>query len=191
MGWRYFSEIETGRSLAAPGDRRRGRRRRVADRPGRASRRDARTSCWSRADGVLTGSATASTIEIAVGPETSPRLPLAGVQRDHRASAWTDTAEIDVVYLEPVTLEPTSTRQRYELHGARASTPRGTIRRRPMALHGDLDWLDERALGRGRRRRALRPRVRAGSRTSRGRRAPGPVVNRAPAAHSLHRLSRP
>ena len=33
-----------------------------------------------------------------------------------------ETTEIDVVYLEPVTLEPTVVRQRYELHRPRGAS---------------------------------------------------------------------
>ena len=75
----------------------------------------------------------------------------------------TDTAEIDVVFLEPVTLEPTLVRQRYELQGVRGRRHAGrTVRRHQVDVHVARQRLDVRSVGRGRRRRPLRPAVRAG-----------------------------
>ena len=74
---------------------------------------------------VLSGIRDGEHVEVPWGPEThldylSPAFNAVTTQR------LDDTAEIDVVYLEPVTLVPTTTRQRYELIGREnVDTPAG------------------------------------------------------------------
>jgi hypothetical protein len=57
----------------------------------------------------------------------------------------TETTEIDVVYLEPVTLVPTTVRQRYELHGAEEiETPVGTFQATRWTFTSlDSGWTSE------------------------------------------------
>ena len=113
MGWRYVSEIE--RDEPTP-------HRETVDVVVDASWRIVRTrietgshSLLREADAdALAGVQDGQKIELPWGPEMhldylSPAFNAVTAQRLH------GTSEIDVVYLEPVTLEPTSTRQRYEL----------------------------------------------------------------------------
>jgi hypothetical protein len=113
MGWRYFSEIERDEPAMH-----RETVDVVVDADWRIVR--ARIETGSHAillepgDGVLSGVRDGEKLEIPYGAEThldylSPSFNAITAQR------LEGTAEIDVVYLEPVTLEPTRMRQRYEL----------------------------------------------------------------------------
>lgn len=126
MGWRYFSEIETidpephhetmdvavdaGWRIARV--RIRNPRHEVLLEPG---------------DGVLAGWFDQEPVEIPYGPDMhldvfTPATNTISVQR------LTGTAEIDVLYLEPYTLEPSRVRQRYERLGEeRVETPVGAF----------------------------------------------------------------
>jgi hypothetical protein len=76
---------------------------------------------------ALTGYRDRKPIEIPYGPDVHLDYftPATNAITAHRL---TGTAEIDVVYLEPVTLEPTRVRQRYELIGDEdIATPVGTF----------------------------------------------------------------
>jgi hypothetical protein len=112
-GWRYVSEIE--RDEPSP-------HRESVDVVVDGSWRIVRTRIETGsheivlepADGVLGGVRDGERIEIGWGDELhldylSPSFNAITVQR------LSGTAEIDVVYLEPVTLVPTTMRQRYEL----------------------------------------------------------------------------
>jgi hypothetical protein len=112
-GWRYVSEIF--RDEPSP-------HRESVDVVVDGSRRIVRTRIETGsheivlepADGVLAGVRDGERIEIGWGDELhldylSPSFNAVTVQR------LSGTAEIDVVYLEPVTLVPTTMRQRYEL----------------------------------------------------------------------------
>ena len=113
-------------------------------------------------------------IEIAYGPDVHLDYftPTTNAITTHRL---TGTAEIDVVYLEPVALEPSRVRQRYELvgdervgdaRGRRSTRPAGASRARvglgpewtsDLWVAGDivvryerlfeLEWLDPGATG--------------------------------------------
>ena len=65
-------------------------------------------------NGVLTGLLDGEQVDITWGAETHLDY-LSPAFNAVTANRLDGTAEIDVVYLEPVTLEPTLTRQRYEL----------------------------------------------------------------------------
>jgi len=126
MGWRYFSEIET-----------------IDPEPHHETMDVAVDASWRIArvrirnplhevllepgDGVLTGWIDRQPVEIPYGPELhldvfTPATNAISVQR------LTGTAEIDVLYLEPYTLEPSRVRQRYERLGEeRVETPVGAF----------------------------------------------------------------
>jgi hypothetical protein len=113
MGWRYVSEIE--RDEPSP-------HRETVDVVVDASWRivRARIETGSHAilleprDGMLAGLRDGRAIDVPWGPDThldylTPAMNAITAQR------LEGTTDIDVVYLEPVTLEPTLMRQRYEL----------------------------------------------------------------------------
>jgi hypothetical protein len=116
VGWRYFSEIQRDeptphREIVDV----------VVDDAWRIVRVRIETGAHSilvgPGDGSLIGQLDGEEIQIAWGPDmhldylTPAMNAVTGKRLD-------DTAEIDVVYLEPVSLEPTLVRQRYELLGA-------------------------------------------------------------------------
>ncbi len=123
MGWRYFSQVDTGE------------RREVVDIAVDADWRIARVRIDTGEHDILlepsgdalTGYRDREPIEIAWGPDVhldyfTPATNAITIRRLER------TAEIDVVYLQPVTLEPMRVRQRYELQGAQAvDTPVGSF----------------------------------------------------------------
>ncbi len=115
MGWRYFSEIHRdepnphGEIVDV-----------VVDAEWRIVRARIETGEHSIAleprDGSLRGLRDGEPIQIAWGPEMhldylTPAMNAITAQR------LTGSTDIDVVYLEPVTVEPTLVRQRYELLG--------------------------------------------------------------------------
>jgi hypothetical protein len=126
MGWRYVSEIE--RDEPTP-------HRETVDVVVDASWRIVRTrietgshSLLVEADAdALGGVQDGHKVELPWGPEMhldylSPAFNAVTAQR------LQGTTEIDVVYLEPVTLEPTPTRQRYELlRRETVETPSGSF----------------------------------------------------------------
>jgi hypothetical protein len=169
MGWRYFSEIET-----------------IDPEPHHETMDVAVDAAWRIArvrirnpqhevllepgDGVLAGWFDRKPVEIPFGPEMhldvfTPATNAISVQR------LAGTEEIDVLYLEPYTLEPSRVRQRYQLIGdERVETPVGTfdaVRWRFTALESgwtadlwvagdlvvryerlfELEWLDPGASG--------------------------------------------
>jgi len=124
MGWRYFSDVDT----ADPSPH-----REVVDVAVDADWRIARVRIdtgehdllLEPRGGMLAGFRDRVAIEVPYGP---------GVHLDYFTPATnlittkrlTATTEIDVVYLEPFTLEPSRVRQRYELRGAdEVETPGG------------------------------------------------------------------
>lgn len=136
MGWRYVSEIE--RSEPAP-------HRETVDVAVNAVWRIVRAAIDTGSHTItlsprldaLIGMRDGDPIEASWGPEThldylSPSFNAITAQR------LDATSEIDVVYLEPVTLEPRAVRQRYELLGREeVATPVGrfdSIRWRYTAL---------------------------------------------------------
>jgi hypothetical protein len=143
MGWRYVSEIErdepsTHRETVDV----------VVDDAWRIVR--ARIETGSHAirleprDGVLAGLRDGRAVEVTWGPEThldylTPAMNAITAQR------LDATAEIEVVYLEPVTLEPRVVRQRYELlRREHVDTPAGrflAVRWRYTAL--ESGWTSE------------------------------------------------
>jgi hypothetical protein len=143
MGWRYVSEIERDEPSM---------HRETVDVVVDASWRiiRARIETGSHAillepgNGVLSGLLDGRTVEVPWGPEMhldylTPAMNAITAQR------LGGTSEIDVVYLEPVTLEPTRTRQRYELLRREiVDTPAGrflAVRWRYTAL--DSGWTSE------------------------------------------------
>ena len=149
MGWRYFSDIQTTDpaphvetiDVVVDGDWRPVRLRIDTGRarhPAGAARRRAH----GRPDGVA--------IELPWEPDRhldyfTPATNLITTRR------LTDTTEIDVVYLAPVTLEPTLERQRYELIGdeevetpvGRFAATRWRSRRSPTAGRPICGWPDD------------------------------------------------
>jgi hypothetical protein len=115
MGWRYFSEIDTADPLP---------HREVVDVAVDADRRIARVRIDTgehqvllepRGD-TLVGFRDGAEVEIGYGPDVhldyfTPATNLVTTTR------LNGTAEIEVVYLAPVTLEPSREHQRYELQG--------------------------------------------------------------------------
>jgi hypothetical protein len=114
-GWRYFSEIDRDEPVS---------HRETVDVVVDASSGivRARIETGTHAifleprDAVLTGLLDGRHVEVPWGPEThldylSPAFNAVTAQR------LEGTSEIDVIYLEPVTLEPIQMRQRYELIG--------------------------------------------------------------------------
>lgn len=122
MGWRYFSEVQTDHHETLDV---------AVDADWRIARVRADTGSHDillepRGD-VLAGYRDRREIEIPYGPDMhldiyTPATNVITVRR------LTGTAEIDVVYLAPVTLEPSRVRQRYEhLGAADVQTPVGTF----------------------------------------------------------------
>ena len=123
MGWRYFSDIRTDHHEIVDI---------AVDRDWRIARLRIDTGehdilLEPRGD-TLTGYRDRREIEIPYGPQMhldyfTPATNAITCRR------LTETTEIEVVYLEPVTLEPTMVRQRYELQRPRAAstTPVGTF----------------------------------------------------------------
>ena len=120
MGWRYFSDIRTDHHEIVDI---------AVDRDWRIARLRIDTGehdilLEPRGD-TLTGYRDRREIEIPYGPQMhldyfTPATNAITCRR------LTETTEIEVVYLEPVTLEPTVVRQRYELSGPeRVTTPVG------------------------------------------------------------------
>jgi hypothetical protein len=143
MGWRYVSEILRDEPSM---------HRETVDVTVDASWRivRARIETGSHAillepgDGVLTGLLDGETVEAPWGADThldylTPAMNAITAQR------LDGTDEIDVLYLEPVTLEPTPMRQRYELLGRETvGTPAGrflAVRWRYTAL--GTNWTSE------------------------------------------------
>ena len=126
MGWRYVSEID--RDEPSP-------HREIVDVVVDASLGIVRarietgthTAALEPRDGILSGLRDDIELEVPWGPDThldyvSPVFNAITAQR------LDGTTEIDVIYLEPVTLEPTAMRQRYELLGPDdVETPVGTF----------------------------------------------------------------
>lgn len=124
MGWRYFSDVDTTDQVP---------HREVVDVAVDAGWRIARVRIDTGEHQVLleprgemlVGFRDGAEIEIAYGPEMhldyfTPATNLVTTKR------LADTAEIDVVYLAPMTLEPSLERQRYELRGPEeVETPGG------------------------------------------------------------------
>ena len=115
MGWRYFSEIETSdpvphrETLDVAVDARWHIARVRIENPDHAV-------LLEPGSGVLTGWRDRAPIEIPFGPQMhldafTPATNAISVRR------LAGTAEIDVVYLAPYTLEPSRVRQRYERIG--------------------------------------------------------------------------
>lgn len=128
-GWRWFSEIET--SVPEP-------HREVVDLVTTLDWRPLRlrvdTGAHSLAvevrDGALTGTRDGEPLELPFGPgvELDYLSPVFNAVTANRLGA---TSEIDVVYLDPVTIEPRQVRQRYELLGdGRVDTPVGAFEAR-------------------------------------------------------------
>lgn len=122
MGWRYFSEITTDHTEVVDV---------AVDERWRIARVRIDTGSHDlllevRGD-ALVGYRDRQPVEIAYGPDLhldyfTPATNAVTVRR------LRETTEIDVVYLEPVTLEPTQRRQRYELVGSESvPTPVGTF----------------------------------------------------------------
>jgi hypothetical protein len=143
MGWRYVSEIERDEPSSH-----RETVDVVVDATWRIVR--ARIETGSHAilleprDDRLTGLRDGGTIELPWGTDThldylTPAMNAVTAQR------LEGTTEIDVVYLEPVTLEPIQRRQRYELlRRENVDTPAGrflAVRWRYTAL--DSGWTSE------------------------------------------------
>ena len=124
MGWRYFSDVDTTDPVP---------HREVVDVAVDAGWRIARVRIDTGEHQVLleprgetlVGFRDGAEIEIAYGPEMhldyfTPATNLVTTKR------LAGTAEIDVVYLAPMTLEPSLERQRYELRGPEeVETPGG------------------------------------------------------------------
>jgi hypothetical protein len=143
MGWRYVSEIERDE----PSSHRETVDVAVDSSWGIVR---ARIETGSHAillepsDGLLTGLRDGQMIELPWGPDThldylTPAMNAITAQRLEA------TTEIDVVYLEPVTLEPIRMRQRYELlRRENVDTPAGrflAVKWRYTAL--DSGWTSE------------------------------------------------
>jgi hypothetical protein len=122
MGWRYFSEIAVDHAevvdVAVDADWRIARVR--IDTGSHDLLLEAR-------DGALMGYRDGQPLQVPFGPAWhldyfTPATNAITVRR------LTETTEIDVLYLAPVTLEPTMKRQRYELVGPESvRTPVGTF----------------------------------------------------------------
>lgn len=124
LGWRYFSEIETVEH---------GEHRETVDVAVDATWRIARLRIETGAHQILlepraetlSGSMDGEPFELAWGPDDhlDYLTPVTNLLTTRRL---TGTAEIDVAYLAPVTLEPSRVRQRYERIGAETvETPVG------------------------------------------------------------------
>jgi hypothetical protein len=124
MGWRYVGEIDTAEH---------GQHHEVVDIVVDADWQIVRVRIdtgehrllLEPSAGTLTGSRDGEPLELPWGPDDhldylTPVTNLITTQR------ITDTTEIDVVFIEPFTLEPVRERQRYELRGdEEAQTPVG------------------------------------------------------------------
>ena len=115
VGWRSFSEIDTTEH---------GAHHEIVDVAVDEEWRIARVRIETGAhrlllepgDDVLTGWRDEQPLEVAWGPDDhldylTPATNLITTKR------LTDTAEIEVVFIQPFTLDPVRVRQRYELHG--------------------------------------------------------------------------
>ncbi|MCI0636310.1 MAG: putative glycolipid-binding domain-containing protein [Actinobacteria bacterium] len=128
MGWRYFSQVETTDpsphaetlDLAVDADWRIARVR--------IDTGEHEILLEPTPDGVsLTGYRDRKPSEISYGPDVHLDY-FTPATNAITARRLTGTAEIDVVYLEPVTLEPSRVRQRYELIGDEiVATPIGAF----------------------------------------------------------------
>ena len=160
MGWRYFSDVDT--TDPTP-------HREIVDVAVDAHWRIARVRIDTAEHhvlleprgGALAGFRDDAEITIPYAPDAhldyfTPATNLITTKR------LTGTAEIDVVYLAPVTLEPSRTRQRYELRGPEeVETPSGRFAATRWTFTAlDSGW-SRRPVGRRRRDRRLRPPVRA------------------------------
>ncbi len=126
MGWRYFSEIET----ADPSSHREIVDVAV-DRDWRIARVRVDTGehdiLLEPAGDVLAGFRDREPIEIAWGPQMHLDY-FTPATNAITAKRLRDTAEIDVIYLAPATLEVSHVQQRYELLGPeRVDTPAGAF----------------------------------------------------------------
>jgi hypothetical protein len=140
LGWRYVSDIRT--SDPVPHDETVDVAVDADWRPVRAVIRTGQHEAWLEATGDrLTGVRDGEPVELQWGPDHhldyyTPATNLITTRRLER------TTEIDVVYLDPFTIEPSATRQRYELLGDDdVSTPVGrfdAVRWRFTAL--DSGW---------------------------------------------------
>jgi hypothetical protein len=128
MGWRYFSQVEATDpsphhetlDFAVDADWRIARMR-VA-----TGEHDILLEPGSEGT-TLTGYRDNEPIEIPYGPDVHLDY-FTPATNAITARRLTGTTEIDVVYLEPVTLDPTRVRQRYELIGdEQIATPVGTF----------------------------------------------------------------
>jgi hypothetical protein len=130
MGWRYFSEIERSEPEphaelvdVAVDDRWRIVRTRIET--------GTHSLLVEPGHGVLAGTRDGEPFEMAYEDEShldylSPAFNAITVRRLEDTKGEASARDIDVVYLEPVTLEPIRTRQRYELLGDDAvDTPVG------------------------------------------------------------------
>jgi hypothetical protein len=138
IGWRYFADVDT--ELPSP-------HRETIDLAVDAEWRIARARIATGEheilleprDDRLVGWRDRAAIEIPYGPShhLDYLTPAANAITCRRL---TQTQEIDVVWLRPVTLEPVEVRQRYELHGAgTVETPVGTF----DAVRWTFTFLDE------------------------------------------------
>ena len=126
MGWRYVSEIQRDEPTphgevvdVAVDDEWRIVRARVDT--------EEHSVALEPRDRSLTGVRDGEPIEVAWGPDMHLDY-LTPAMNAITAKRLAGTTEIDVVYLEPVTLEPTVVRQRYELLGTEeVETPVGTF----------------------------------------------------------------
>ena len=127
IGWRYFSEIST--EAPAPHSE-------TVDLAVDARWRPVRLRVWTgqhdlllaAGEGRLSGTLDGTQIDLPFGAETELDY-LSPCFNAVTATRLGATAEIDVVYLEPVTCRPTRVRQLYELHGEETvRTPVGTFR---------------------------------------------------------------
>lgn len=125
-GWRWFSEIQT--SVPAP-------HREIVDLVTTLDWRPVRVRIETGAhallaevrDGHLVGSRDSEPLDLDFGPQTEIDY-LSPVFNAVTANRLTETREIEVVYLRPVTIEPVTMRQRYERLGREAvRTPVGTF----------------------------------------------------------------
>jgi hypothetical protein len=132
MGWRYVSEIERDEPTL---------HRETVDVVVDAAWRIVRTRIETGSHATLLeargdsleGIRDGQKVEMAWGPEMhldylSPAFNAITARRLEEASSVEPAREIDVLFLEPVTLEPVPMRQRYELIGRESvDTPSGTF----------------------------------------------------------------
>ena len=127
MGWRYVSEIHTDEPTphgeivdVAVDDEWRIVRARIDN--------DEHSIVLEPRDRSLTGMRDGEQVQIAWGPDVHLDY-LTPAMNAITAKRLEGTTDIDVVYLEPVTVEPTLVRQRYELLGSEeVETPVGRFK---------------------------------------------------------------